>query len=138
MFAALDAGEERHRPALSRALTHACFRDSGQRAHHLYVVLGGIAFTDLDHCPDTSSGNAPATKHEPIPATRHLAAGSKPSNAAGSSSTPTNNASSPQPASLRPEQRELLYLDCGLSRQWADGRRALLQRRTLPRLRGRT
>ncbi|MFJ4126082.1 telomere-protecting terminal protein Tpg [[Kitasatospora] papulosa] len=53
MFAALDAGEERHRPALSRALSHACFRDSGRRTHHLYVVLSGIAFTDLDHCPDT-------------------------------------------------------------------------------------
>ncbi|MFF4249072.1 telomere-protecting terminal protein Tpg [Streptomyces sp. NPDC001822] len=49
MFTALDAGadEERHRLALSRALSHAYFRNSGQRAHHLHVVLDDIDFIDF-------------------------------------------------------------------------------------------
>ncbi|MFI6125413.1 telomere-protecting terminal protein Tpg [Streptomyces sp. NPDC051064] len=49
MFAALDAGagEERHLLVLSRALSHAYFRDSGQRAHHLHVVLEDIDFIDF-------------------------------------------------------------------------------------------
>ncbi|MBO0916737.1 telomere-protecting terminal protein Tpg [Streptomyces laculatispora] len=46
MFAALEAGagEKQHELILSRALGHAYFRGSGQRAHGLQVVLGDIDF----------------------------------------------------------------------------------------------
>ncbi|MFG2540120.1 telomere-protecting terminal protein Tpg [Streptomyces sp. NPDC048511] len=49
MLAALDtgAGEQHHRLVLSRALSHAYFRDSGQRAHHLHAVLEDIDFIDF-------------------------------------------------------------------------------------------
>lgn len=49
MFAALDegVGEKRHQLVLSRALGHAYFRDGGQRAHGLQVVLEEIDFIDF-------------------------------------------------------------------------------------------
>ncbi|MFF9337735.1 helicase associated domain-containing protein, partial [Streptomyces albogriseolus] len=64
--------------------------------------------------PGPSCGSAPTTTPTPTPATRQPAAGSTTSNAAGYSSTPTSNASSPQPASLRPEHQVLknVYTPC--------------------------
>ncbi|MFF8279719.1 helicase associated domain-containing protein [Streptomyces lateritius] len=53
--------------------------------------------------PGPSCGNAPTTTPAPTPTTQQPATGYITSNAAGSSSTPTNNTSSPQPASLQPE-----------------------------------
>ncbi|MEV0487835.1 terminal protein Tpg-like protein [Streptomyces sp. NPDC050508] len=45
LFAARDAGggEQQQTVILARALGHACFRDTGRRAHGL-----GIAFTDVE------------------------------------------------------------------------------------------
>ncbi|MFD4814451.1 helicase associated domain-containing protein [Streptomyces sp. NPDC058418] len=87
--------------------------------------------------PGPSCGNAPTTTHTPTPAIRQPANGSSNSAADGYSSTPTNNTSSPPPDSSQAEHRQHPYPAPFLSRQWADGRCALLQRRALPRPRGR-